>query len=87
MTCTCGVNEACSNCPPTVNMLHEHQRRVVNELQKRIQADAHRIPTGQLKDLALALAAAVDKLNALNQPVRMHWGYNQLRNTGTGNAP
>lgn len=66
MACTCGPTEACSQCPPTVNGLHEHQRRVVNELQKRVVKEASTMRSGDLKDLALALAAAVDKLNALS---------------------
>lgn len=72
MSCTCGVNEACSDCPPTVNGLYDHQRRVVNDLQKRIVRDADKVPSGQLKDLALALAAAVDKLALLNGG-SVHW--------------
>jgi hypothetical protein len=69
MACNCGPNEACSQCPPTVNYLYDSQRRVVNALQKRVADEADNLPSGQLKDLALALAVAVDKLNQLNDNV------------------
>jgi hypothetical protein len=66
MACTCGPNEACSDCPTTVNGLYEGQRRVVNELQKRIIRETQTHPSGQVKDLALSLAVAVDKLQQLS---------------------
>jgi hypothetical protein len=84
MACTCGPKEACSKCPPTVNGLHEYQRRVVNELQKRITREAPSLPSGQLKDLALALAAAVDKLNSLSG--RSAGFYHQFGQSSGGTA-
>lgn len=67
-TCTCGPNEACSDCPTNVLDL---QVEVVVALQKQLLHRIEKFPTAglqgpnwsrDLKDLAVAIGVAFDHL-------------------------
>lgn len=65
MECTCKKQEACSACNQP--SLLEQQEKVVRQLQGLILKFGGQ-PSGQLKDMAVALGVVVDKYIALKPP-------------------
>jgi hypothetical protein len=78
--CSCGPNEACSGCPQfiaqadgsrtewrTPDPIIERQRGVIAALQRRVLRDADGRPSGDVKDTAIALGVALDKLELLTR--------------------
>jgi hypothetical protein len=79
-SCNCGPNQACSECPKSITQadgscsewrtpdpIIERQRGVIAALQRRVLRDADGRPSGDVKDTAIALGVALDKLELLTR--------------------